>query len=142
MKRTSAHTDATEHAYDDNTGPRGSDATERAATMEAMLQSAQTPATNAASLYAQPKAVAPKEPGSGRRALKLSFPVFDDKELTNAVWACDAQPAAVAQEVERLPATGAVSPGASGQPPPAATEHGTDLHRPWCIYPVKKDHKG
>ena len=32
MKRTSAHTDATEHAYDDNTGPRGSDATERAAT--------------------------------------------------------------------------------------------------------------
>ena len=32
MKRPSAHTDATEHAYDDNTGPRGSDATERAAT--------------------------------------------------------------------------------------------------------------
>ena len=31
-KRTIAHTDATEHAYDDNTGPRGSDATERAAT--------------------------------------------------------------------------------------------------------------
>ena len=41
MKRPSAHTDATEHAYDDNTGPRGSDATKRAATMEAMLQSAQ-----------------------------------------------------------------------------------------------------
>ena len=52
MKRPSAHTDATEHAYDDNTGPRGSDATERAATMEAMLQSAQlqltTPAFDAA----------------------------------------------------------------------------------------------
>ena len=51
-KRTIAHTDATEHAYDDNTGPRGSDATERAATMEAMLQSAQlqltTPAFDAA----------------------------------------------------------------------------------------------
>ena len=51
-KRTIAHTDATEHAYDDNTGPRGSDATERAATMEAMLQSAQlqltTPACDAA----------------------------------------------------------------------------------------------
>ena len=52
MNRTIAHTDATEHAYDDNTGPRGSDATERAATMEAMLQSAQlqlmTPAFDAA----------------------------------------------------------------------------------------------
>ena len=44
MKRTSAHTDATEHAYDDNTGPRGSDATERAATIEVMT----TPACDAA----------------------------------------------------------------------------------------------
>ena len=32
MKRTTAHTDATEHAHENNTGPRGSDATERAAT--------------------------------------------------------------------------------------------------------------
>ena len=31
MKRTTAHTDATEHAHENNTGPRGSDATERAA---------------------------------------------------------------------------------------------------------------
>ena len=56
MKRTIAHTDATEHAatlddtvmtlstYDDNTGPRGSDATERAATIEVMT----TPAFDAA----------------------------------------------------------------------------------------------
>ena len=51
MKRTIAHTDAhgrhrrrtseassaaTEHANDDNTDPRGSDATERAATIEVM----------------------------------------------------------------------------------------------------------
>ena len=43
-KRTIAHTDATEHAYDDNTGPRGSDATERAATIEVMT----TPAFDAA----------------------------------------------------------------------------------------------
>lgn len=56
MKRTIAHTDATEHTatlddtvmtlstYDDNTGLRGSDATERAATIEVMT----TPAFDAA----------------------------------------------------------------------------------------------
>ena len=56
MKRTIAHTDATEHAAtlddtvmtpitdDDNTGARGSDATERAATIEVMT----TPAFDAA----------------------------------------------------------------------------------------------
>ena len=44
MKRTIAHTDATEHANDGNTGPRGSDATERAATIEVMT----TPAFDAA----------------------------------------------------------------------------------------------
>ena len=43
-KRTIAHTDATEHANDDNTGPRGSDATERAATIEVIT----TPAFDAA----------------------------------------------------------------------------------------------
>ena len=44
MKRTIAHTDATEHANDDNAKPRGSDATERAATIEMMT----TPAFDAA----------------------------------------------------------------------------------------------
>ena len=43
-KRTIAHANATEHANDDNTGPRGSDATERAATIEVMT----TPAFDAA----------------------------------------------------------------------------------------------
>ena len=102
-----------------------------------------------------PKAVAPGERGGVQRAHQHPFP--------SAVWPGDAQPAAEAQDVEkppvtdavsisvaqpdaaagiaeRPPVTGAVSPGASGQPPPDATEQLTTTPRTqipsWCSGPA------